>query len=100
MTIDRKTLDAFERVSARVLGTGVAASATLLAAGLVSWSAGAGPGQPLLAAGLIALMATPAVRLLVSLVEYVLLRDWFFVAATVTVVLVLLAGLLSALLWG
>ena len=40
----------------------------------------------LLNAGLIVLMATPILRVLVSVVEYVRMRDWFFAVTTLAVV--------------
>jgi uncharacterized membrane protein len=39
--------------------------------------------------GLIALMATPMLRVAVSFVESIRTRDWFFVAATLAVVMLL-----------
>ena len=44
-----------------------------MAAGPGAWSNGA------LTLGLLVLMATPILRVLVSLVVYVRMRDWFFV---------------------
>ena len=43
----------------------------------------------LLRAGLFVLMATPILRVIVSIVEYVRMRDWFFVATTLAVLTVL-----------
>jgi uncharacterized membrane protein len=37
-------------------------------------------------------MATPIFRVIVSLVEYVRMRDWFFSATTAAVLLVLLTS--------
>jgi len=77
----------FEHKLGRLLVTGVAASAVLLAAGLVFWLWH--PGAPragwLLNAGLIVLMGTPIVRVVVSVAEYVRVRQWFFVAVTLVV---------------
>jgi uncharacterized membrane protein len=50
-----------------------------------------------LTAGLVILMATPVMRVLVSLVAYIRMRDWFFVATTL-MVFVLLA-VTVALAW-
>lgn len=89
----------FERTSTRVLGAGMGVSAVLLATGLVLWALGVEPLEArVLQAGLLVLMITPAARVLVSLVEYLYVRDWFFVATTTAVILVLMAGAVSAML--
>jgi uncharacterized membrane protein len=82
-----ESLNHLERQLGRLLVGGVIVSAVLLAAGLALWL-----GDPdgafavrLLDAGLIALMATPILRVVVSFAEYVRLRDWFFVAMTMLV---------------
>jgi uncharacterized membrane protein len=71
----------------QLLVTGVIASAVLLAAGLIFWlpNPGAPRAQWLLNSGLIVLMATPIMRVVVSVAEYVRLRQWFFVAVTLVV---------------
>jgi uncharacterized membrane protein len=88
-----------ERHLGRLLFAGVICSATLLLVGLVLWMTNAAPAtaSALLAAGLIALMATPILRVLVSLVEYARMRDWFFVLTTTTVLIVLFASIAIAL---
>lgn len=97
MSVGDAQLRRFEAVAARVLGIGVLSSAALLAAGLAVWlTMGDAWATPLLDAGLVALMATPAARVVVSLVEYLRARDWFFVATTLGVLAVLLATLISA----
>ena len=48
-------------------------------------------------AGLIILMATPALRVLVSAIEYTGHRDWLFAGLTATVLLVLAGSLFVAL---
>jgi uncharacterized membrane protein len=53
----------------------------------------------LLEAGLIILIATPAVRVVVSVIEYIRERDWMFVVLTL-VVLLALAGSVVAAFWG
>jgi uncharacterized membrane protein len=76
-----------ERRLGQTLVAGVFVSAVLLAAGLVLWVArpeGASAGW-LLNTGLIVLMATPIMRVIVSVAEYVHLRQWFFVAVTLVV---------------
>jgi uncharacterized membrane protein len=84
----------------RLLQAGVLTSAACLALGLVLWMAGAAEGAAnvLLTAGLVMLMATPILRVIVSLVEYVRMRDWFFVVTTVLVFGVLLVTVTLAVL--
>lgn len=85
--------------AARALGLGVALSASLLVLGLILWSQSAEPwATRALEAGLLVLMATPATRVALSLVEYAQDRDWFFVATTLAVLVVLAAGVVSAVL--
>jgi len=89
-----------ERVLGKVLLTGITTSTIALAAGLalaLGWPTYAA-GDLLLRAGLVILMATPAVRVLVSVVEYARSRDWLFVALTTTVLLVLAGSLGVAIL--
>ena len=76
----------------RLLQAGVVASAICLAAGLIAWMARGASGfaDATLTLGLVLLMATPIMRVAVSLVVYIRMRDWFFVMTTV-VVFVLLA---------
>jgi len=84
----------------RLLQAGVISSAICLAAGLVSWMA-RGPSElstALLTIGLIVLMATPIVRVVVSLVAYIRMRDWFFVMTTIMVFVLLAATVVLALL--
>ena len=74
--------------------TGVTASAVCLMLGLLpllfgsegEWS------DRLLSAGLLILMATPMLRVVVSIVEYVRIREWFFVLTTVIVLTELAVG--------
>lgn len=76
----------------RLLFAGVTISAVCLAAGLVLTLAGLSPAvaNVILTAGLVILMITPVARVVASLVVYVRLRDWFFVATTIVVFGVLL----------
>jgi uncharacterized membrane protein len=71
----------------RLLVGGVIVSALLLAAGLALWllRPTAALASWFLDAGLVALMATPMLRVVVSFVGYVRMRDWLFVAMTVVV---------------
>lgn len=90
--------DAFERQLGRVLGFGVRASAVLLGAGLALFLVGRTPATAdlLLRAGLIVLMATPVLRVALSVVEYARVRDWFFLTTATAVLLVLLATIVAA----
>jgi uncharacterized membrane protein len=82
-----------------LLVTGVIASAILLASGLGLWLSGSHPlaSARLLNAGLIALMATPILRVLVSFAEYIAMKQWFFAGVTVLVLLELSVTVLVAL---
>jgi uncharacterized membrane protein len=94
--------DALGRLEAH-LGTllfvGVTAAASLLLIGLVLWAVNANAGLAtwLLNGGLIVLMATPILRVIVSVVEYARARDWFFVTTTLAVLTVLLVSIALAL---
>ncbi len=92
-------LERLELHVGRLFTAGVTVSAISLAAGLAFFLAS--PQSPatdkLLNAGLIVLMATPMLRVLVSIVEYVRMRDWFFTLTTLAVVAELSITVLSAL---
>lgn len=94
-TSDEKLLQ-LELTLGRVLQFGVIASASCLAAGLVTLflTGSTAYSSPILKVGLIILMATPILRVAVSLVVYIRMRDWFFVMTTV-MVFVLLAVTVS-----
>jgi uncharacterized membrane protein len=80
-----------EMTLGRLLQAGVTLSALCLAAGLVALMA-AGPSRFsgfVLTLGLIVLMATPILRVVVSLVAYIRMRDWFFVTTSVMVFVLL-----------
>ena len=80
----------FERTLARVMLAGVWTSAGLLAVGLIVVLSGRpAEGETLLRAGLLCLMATPALRVALSIVEALRLRDYFWLWSTVAVVVVL-----------
>jgi Protein of unknown function (DUF1634) len=76
----------------RLLFAGVMSAAGCLAIGLLLWMAGGRPAAAnvILTAGLVILMLTPIARVVTSLVVYVRMRDWFFVATTIAVFVVLL----------
>jgi uncharacterized membrane protein len=84
-----------ERWLGAVLRTGALASGALLAIGLVLELAGVNHGlsAAVTAAGLMILMATPVARVVVSVVEFALDRDWLFLAMTVTVLVILTGSL-------
>jgi uncharacterized membrane protein len=89
-----------ERTIGRILGWGTLASSVCLAVGLVMALAGvAGGAARLLAeAGLLVLIATPAGRVIVSVVEYIRERDWLFTTLTL-IVLAALGGSVIAAFW-
>ena len=91
MTPHRAALQRLEMSLGRLLQAGVLTSAVCLAVGLVLWMVrGASPlATGTLTVGLLILMATPLMRVLVSLVAYLRMRDWFFVGTTVMVFVLL-----------
>ncbi len=91
--------DRLERWLGKILTAGVLASTGLLAAGLLLQLLGVEPGaaSALTQAGLIVLMATPVARVVASVVEYGLERDWLFAMLTTTVLIILLASLAVSL---
>jgi len=82
----------------RVLRVGVTTSSICLAMGLVlsTINGNSGAAYILLTTGLVVLMATPVVRVMVSVVEYALERDWTFVTLTSIVLVELLASVVAA----
>ena len=86
-----------ERAVGLVLRVGVAASSITLSLGLILALAGeATLGSALLQAGLIILLGTPVARVAISVVEYIVERDWTFTTLTVIVLLELLASVVTA----
>lgn len=98
MSQDEDAISRFETQLGRLLVAGVAASAACLAAGLAVWfaSPASPPADLLFRIGLYVLMATPILRVVVSVVEYARMRDWFFVATTLSVLGVLMMTLFYA----
>lgn len=88
---DPAVVSAFERSLVRVMRAGMWISSALLSAGLalVLFSGRETEGESLLRAGLVMLMATPVLRVVLSVVEAIRRRDWFWLSATVAVALVL-----------
>jgi uncharacterized membrane protein len=80
----------------------VIVSAVLLTAGLALWltSPDAPLSRALLNGGLVVLMATPILRVFVSFVEYVRMKDWVFVATTIVVLVELTVTVVVALTRG
>lgn len=98
MTTDQARLAALERHLGWLLAAGVGASALLLVLGLlglVLTPESAAPAH-LLAAGLVILMATPMLRVVVSIAEYVRMREWYFVLTTLVVLIELAVGVIYA----
>lgn len=99
MTPGPDALGRLERLLGRVLLTGVAISAAALAAGiagLLLWP-GSGTADLLLLAGLGVLTATPMLRVVVSIVEYVRMGELAFAGVTVLVLAELAVGVGYAL---
>jgi uncharacterized membrane protein len=91
---DDAAIERLEIQVGRLLQAGVLLATACLGGGLILWCiAGATHAVNLvLTTGLIVLMVTPLARVVASLVAYVRLRDWFFVATTVMVFAVLVAA--------
>ena len=91
-TADGDVLGRLELQLGRLLFAGVTSAAICLAVGLVLAVTGAYPAAAngILTTGLVILMITPIGRVAASLVVYARLRDWFFVATTILVFVVLL----------
>ncbi|HUR22195.1 MAG TPA: DUF1634 domain-containing protein [Vicinamibacterales bacterium] len=89
-----------ERTIGQVLRWGTVASSVCLACGLLLVLAGYDDrlSHRLLEAGVLALMATPVGRVMVSVVEYIRDRDWLFAALTL-IVLAALAGSVAVALF-
>lgn len=92
------SLERLEAHLGRLLVTGVVVSAILLGAGLALWlrNPDGAAGLWLLNAGLLVLMATPMMRVVVSFAEYVNMRQWFFAAVTIVVLIELTVTVLVA----
>ena len=89
-----------ERIIGRVLRGGVIVSSACLTAGLLLSLLTGGPAAAfLLNAGIVVLLATPVSRVIVSIFEYVVQRDWPFATLTVIVLLELVASAVAALVF-
>lgn len=99
MTNELEAFARLERQLGRLLIFGVTTASVLLSFGLllqIVAPAGDAAGT-LLAAGLIMLMATPMLRVIISVVEYAKMGEWFFVLTTLIVLVELSAGVVIAL---
>jgi uncharacterized membrane protein len=85
--VSRSETDAarLERIVGLVLRTGVTTSSLCLALGIVLMLADASAAPLFLTIGVIALLLTPVARVIVSIVEYAVERDWLFVTLTLIV---------------
>lgn len=99
MTEPADSMARLENTLGRLLTAGVILSALILAAGLVMYLAeGENPTEDhVLVAGLVCLMATPLLRVVVSVVEYIRMRRWFFVVTTLVVLCELAVTVIYAL---
>ena len=90
-----------ERLIAFVLRAGVVISSTCLALGIVlSLTAPGGRAVDiLLQTGIIVLICTPAARVVISTIEYVVQKDWRFATLTAIVLLELVASAVAALVF-
>jgi uncharacterized membrane protein len=95
----RPTDDLLEQRVGRMLRLGVIASSVSLSVGLGLSLLGlsGGTAQVLLTSGLLALLATPISRVLVSTVVYLKSRDWVFAGLTAIVLMELALSVLAAL---
>ena len=98
-TGDRLARDSrLERAVGLVLRAGVTASSACLAVGLLLEIAGArGASHVLLNVGLVLLLATPVGRVVTSVAEYAIGREWTFVILTLIVLGELFGSLMAAI---
>jgi uncharacterized membrane protein len=98
MTATPESLSRLERHLGRIFTAGLTLSAAALVVGLMLFLfAPETPWRLFLNGGLLILMATPMLRVVVSAVEYVQMRDWFFVVLTVAVLAELSVTVIYAL---
>ena len=82
-----------------VVGVTISAAALALGLGLFLVTPDTPAAGWLLNAGLLVLMATPMLRVLLSVVEYVRMGDWFFATTTLVVIAELSVAVVSAFGW-
>src|SRR5262249_51251157 len=97
--LEGAAVTSLERTIGIVLRIGVAASSTAHAAGLVLEFLSVRAATWFLNVGALTLLATPAARVVVSIVEYVDEREWTFVTLTSIVLAELLASVMAALVF-
>ena len=83
----------------RLLLTGVSVATACLGLGLAAAAVAPAASWWLLNAGLIILIATPAARVVLSIVEYASERDWTFAVLSAVVLLELIAGAIAAIVF-
>jgi uncharacterized membrane protein len=92
-------LPPLEGLLCRVLRAGTMISGALLGSGLIAVFVF--PGHPvtnaLLAMGLVVLMVTPVARVIVSFLDFLWTRDWWFALSTGVVLALLAGGFIAAL---
>jgi uncharacterized membrane protein len=93
------SMTGLETLLGRLLAAGVLVSACILAVGLALFllQGESRAEDQVIVAGLLCLMATPLLRVVVSIVEYVRMGRWFFVATTLAVLLELAVTVIYAL---
>ena len=96
MSDDTKRL---ERIVGTVLRIGVAASSACLAIGLLLTFVNGAYAGLLLQIGIVILLVTPVARVIVSVVDYTLERDWLFATLTIIVLVELMASAVAALVF-
>ena len=91
-------MNRLEQQIGAVLRLGIAASSALFAIGLLLVLGQYGGELPrvLLTVALIVLIATPPMRVVISVIEYVRERDWTFVVLTLIVLLALAGSVVAA----
>ncbi len=87
-----------ETILGRVLKVGALTSTSLMAVGLLLQLAGVdlSLSTTLTRAGLVVLMATPVARVVVSVGDFAMQRDWVFLALTGTVLVILIGSVAVA----
>jgi uncharacterized membrane protein len=88
-----------ERWLGKILGIGAVTSTAFLAVGLVLQLLGVLPNiaDDMTHTGLIILIATPVARVVASVVDFTISRDWLFTTLTALVLVILLGSLLVAI---
>jgi len=97
--MSQATDSTLELLIGRVLRIGVTISGIFLAAGLAAALVHPGAGAVLLNIGIVVLICTPAARVVLSTIEYLVDRDWLFVGLTSIVLLELIAGAVAAIVF-